>query len=124
MAGLRSTSPPPQITTGVSAAVDVELAQQHLGAGVGLEVDPRVRQPVAGEELAEPARVGREPRADDAHAGAEPISSARRAQEAPQDQVVSAWSSATTLAQPRRAGPAMHPPALAYDGGEETAAGR
>ena len=47
-----------------------ELAQQRLGLGVLLEVDPRVRYAVARGELAQASRVRRIARADDAQPGA------------------------------------------------------
>lgn len=51
---------------------DREAAQQRLGLLVRLQIDPAVRQPVAGGELAQPPGVGRIARADDAETGALP----------------------------------------------------
>ena len=51
---------------------DAQLAEQRLGSGIFFQVDPPVRQAVAGGELAQAARVRREARPDDPHAHAEP----------------------------------------------------
>jgi hypothetical protein len=55
--GLRSEIGPPS-SSGVSGGSDSEFAQQCLCLLVALHVDEPVRDPVAGEELAQPARVG------------------------------------------------------------------
>ena len=68
--GLRSRVVSRQMTSGVSSGPTREAAQQRLGLLVRLQVDPAVRQPVAGGELAQPPGVGRVARADDAEAGA------------------------------------------------------
>ncbi len=53
------------------ARSDREPAQQLIGERVGLEVQEAVGDPVARQELAQPAAVGGEVRADEAHPGAE-----------------------------------------------------
>jgi hypothetical protein len=47
------------------------MLEQLLGLPVPLQVDPAVRQQVAGGELEQPLGVGREARADDPEADAE-----------------------------------------------------
>ena len=45
------------------------LREQRAGRGVGVEVDPDVRQPIADRELAQPPSVGRRRGANDLQAG-------------------------------------------------------
>jgi hypothetical protein len=50
--------------------LDAQLAEQRLGLSVPLQVDPAVRQQVAGGELQQPLGVGREAGTDDPEADA------------------------------------------------------
>ena len=67
-----------------------------------LQVDPGVRQPVAGGELAQPAGVRRVPRPDDPDAGHRADQQLPAAQEGPQDEV----AQLRVRAAPARAAPA------------------
>lgn len=69
--GLRSASGPLR-SSGVSPGSTASGAEQPVGVGVGFEVEKRVRNPVAGEELPQAAAVGVEPRAHQPHARPEP----------------------------------------------------
>lgn len=66
---------------------DPEAAQQSLGLLVRLQIDPAVRQPVAGGELAQPTGVGRIARADDAETGSLPDEQSAAAQAGAQHHV-------------------------------------
>ena len=79
---------------------DAELAQQRLGVRVLLEVDPVVWQAVARGELADPARVGRVARADDAKARPQPDEHGPAQEERAQDQVAEVRVVGDELAQP------------------------
>jgi hypothetical protein len=48
----------------------VVASQQHIGGRVGVEVEPDMGQPVARDELKQPARLRLGPRTDDAQPGA------------------------------------------------------
>ena len=84
--GLRS-SRPCTITTGVSCGVTPNWAEHGLGGRVGLQVQPAVREPVPGREVADPPGVRGVPRADDPQADAEPDQDRAAQQVGAQDQV-------------------------------------
>src|SRR3954469_11137323 len=63
---------------------DAELAQQRLGLGIFLELDPAVRDAVAREELEQAPRVHRVAGADDLPARAEAEQDLPPLQERPQ----------------------------------------
>jgi len=67
--------------------LDAEAAYELVRLGVGLQVDPPVRQPVARGELAQPPGVGRVARADDPQPRAELDVQRAADQQRPQDQV-------------------------------------
>ena len=77
-----------------------ELAQQRLRLPGPPRVDPAVRQPVAGRELAQPPRVRRVARADDPEAGAEPDQQRAPEQVGAQDEVAERRVVRRQLAQP------------------------
>ena len=52
--GLRSTSPPGQITIGNWPRIDVETVDQRLGLRVGFGIEVHARRAVAGEKAFEP----------------------------------------------------------------------
>ena len=79
--------------------LDTQLAEQLLGLLVPLQVDPAVRQEVAGGELQQPPGVGREARADDPEANTE-LDQDRAADEiGPQHQVAEGRVLGDQLAQ-------------------------
>ena len=78
---------------------DAELAQQRLGALVLLDVDPGMRETVARAELAQPASVRREARADQLEAGAHPDQHRAADQEGTQDEIAQRLVVGDDLAQ-------------------------
>ena len=66
---------------------DADLAEQRLGLRIALDVEECVRYPVAGKELVQPPRVGRQPRSDEPQSRSEPDEDRPPRDEGAQDEI-------------------------------------